>query len=121
MRGMFLAASYVRRIKDLIKLTPPMIEYLEELKKTVRQRHDRLAEHMQSVPVKEILEGKTIWEGSVEIFTLRNAKARRCYAWGRPKAAGGWEITTVLEIPPVTSPCTAVKAAIAAKNKCQVS
>ncbi len=52
---------------------------------------------MQSVPVKEVFEGKIVWEGSVEIFTLRNAKAKRCYAWGQPKAGGGWEITTVLE------------------------
>jgi hypothetical protein len=98
-----------------------VIEYLEALKKTVQQRHDRQAEHMQSVPVKEVFEGKTVWNGSVEIFTLRNAKAKRCYAWGQPKEGGGWEITTVLEIPPVVSPHTAVKAAIAAKNKWQVS
>jgi hypothetical protein len=98
-----------------------VIEYLEELKKTVRQRHDREAEHMQSVAVKEVFEGKTVWDGSVEIFTLRNAKAKRCYAWGRTKEGGGWEITTMLEIPPVVSPHTAVKAALAEKTKWQVS
>ncbi|HXC02368.1 MAG TPA: hypothetical protein VNU49_06925 [Opitutaceae bacterium] len=97
-----------------------MIEYLEELKKTVQQRHDRQAEHMQSVPVKEVFEGKTVWEGSVEIFTLRNAKAKRCYAWGQRKEGGGWEMTTVLEIPPVVSPLTAVRAALAAQAKRQV-
>jgi hypothetical protein len=105
----------------LIKLYPLVIEYLEELKKTVQQRHDRQAEHLQSVPVKEVVGGKTVWEGSVEIFTLRNSKARRCYAWGQPKAGGGLEITTVLEISPVTSPLTAVRAAIAEKDKWQVS
>jgi hypothetical protein len=97
-----------------------VIEYLEELKKTVQQRHDRQAEHMQSVPVKEVFEGKTVWEGSVEIFTLRNAKAKRCYAWGQRKEGGGWEMTTVLEIPPVVSPLTAVRAALAAQAKRQV-
>jgi hypothetical protein len=98
-----------------------MIQYLEELKNMVRRKHDRQAEHMQSVPVKEVFEGKTVWEGAVEIFTLRQAKARRCYAWGQPKKGGGWEITTVLEIPPVISPRTAVKAAMATKNEQQVS
>jgi hypothetical protein len=97
-----------------------VIEYLEELKKTVQQRYDRQAEHMQSVPVKEIVEGKIVWEGAVEIFTLRNAKAKRCYAWGQRKEGGGWEMTTVLEIPPVISPRTAVKAAIAEKARQQV-
>jgi hypothetical protein len=98
-----------------------VIEYLEELKKAVQQRHDRQAEHVQSVPVKEVFEGKTVWAGSVEIFTLRNAKAKRCYAWGQRKEGGGWEITTVLEIPPVISPHTAVKAVLAAKNERRVS
>ena len=46
---------------------------------------------------------------------MGHAKAKHCYAWGYAKDnVKGWEITTVLEIPPVTSPETAVKVAIAA-------
>ena len=66
-----------------------MIEYLEELKKTVQQRYDRQAEHMQSVPVKEIVEGKIVWEGEVvkeepkskALPSKRHNKNRRVTAW----------------------------------------
>lgn len=56
-----------------------------------------------------------IWSGDVEVFGLSgHAKAKRAYAWGYSGENPKWEITTVLEIPPVTSPETAVKIAIAA-------
>jgi len=73
---------------------------------------------MQTVLVKEIVEETLIWDGAVEVFGLRwNAKASRCYAWGQPKAEGGWDVTTVLGIRSVASPRSAVKAAIAANVK----
>ncbi len=94
-----------------------MDDYLEELTKAVRKRHGREAEHMQTVLVKERSEGTDVWDGAVEVFGLRwNPRAKRCYAWGEPKDEGGWDITTVLEIRPVVSPHTAVKAAIATKT-----
>jgi hypothetical protein len=58
-----------------------------------------------------------IWQGEVEIFTLNgHAKAKRAYGW---QAGDGRDaqFTAVLEIPPVDSPNTAVRAAIAAKAK----
>lgn len=69
---------------------------------------------MDSVPVKESFQGKTVWEGIVEVFDLSgHPKANRVYAWihetdnpNRPKH------TTVLRVPPVVSPQTAVRAAI---------
>lgn len=75
--------------------------------------------HVATVPVKELFKGQTAWEGEVEVFDITgHAKAARCYAWGYPKDSGkGWEITTVLELPPVVSPQTAVKVAIAARAK----
>jgi len=73
---------------------------------------------MQTVLVKDIPEENEAWAGAVEVFGLRwNAKANRCYAWGRPKAEGGWDVTTVLGIRSVASPRSAVKAATAAKAK----
>jgi hypothetical protein len=59
--------------------------------------------------------GRVVWEGAVEVFALLgHDEALRCYAWGRQRDEGGWEITTVLAIPPVLSAETAVKAAIIA-------
>jgi hypothetical protein len=93
-----------------------MNDYLTELTKVVRQRHGREAEHIQTVLVNEIVDGDTVWDGMVEVFSLRwNPKAKYCYAWGRPKAEGGCDITTVLGIRSVVSAHSAVRAAIAQK------
>jgi len=79
--------------------------------------------HVQTVPVKEVFRGKTAWDGDVEVFDLiGHPKAQHCYAWGHPEGNGkGFEITTVLELPPVTSPKTAVMAAIAANTKAKTN
>jgi hypothetical protein len=71
--------------------------------------------HIESVPVKETFQGKTIWEGIVEVFDLHgHPKSSRVYAWAHetenpeiPKRH-----VAVLHIHPVTSPALAVKAAI---------
>jgi hypothetical protein len=95
-----------------------MNDYLAELTKVVRQRHGQEAQHMLTVLVNDIAEGNYVWDITVEVFGLRwNPRARRCYAWGQPKAEGGWDIITVLEIRPVVSPQSAVKAALARQMK----
>jgi hypothetical protein len=61
---------------------------------------------------------KTIWKGIVEVFMLANhPKAKRCFAWSHRdgKNDSDERFVAVLEIPPVTSPETAVKVAIAAE------
>jgi hypothetical protein len=71
--------------------------------------------HVETVHVKEVFRGDTLWDGDVEVFTLsgHHDKVKRCYAWGVPEAKGnGWEITVALEKPPVDSPEMAVSAAI---------
>ena len=94
-----------------------MGDYFEELKKAIRATHGVEAAHVMTVPVKEVFQGKTAWEGAVEVFNVTgHPKAKRCYAWGH-RDGKAWEITAVLEIPPVVSPQTAVKAAIAAHAK----
>jgi hypothetical protein len=57
------------------------------------------------------------WEGVVETFDLEgHPKAKRAYAW---RLMDGSELryVAVLEIPPVESPQTAVKVAIAARAR----
>jgi hypothetical protein len=40
---------------------------------------------VQSVPVKEIHNGQTVWEGVVHVFDLAgHSKATRAYAWSSP-------------------------------------
>ncbi|MDP3072726.1 MAG: hypothetical protein Q8N18_20695 [Opitutaceae bacterium] len=91
-----------------------MSDYLSELRKAIKAVHGCDGTHIETVPVKEVFQGKTAWDGAVEVFAVDgHPKAKRCYAWGY-KDREEWAITSVLEIPPVVSPETAVKVAIAA-------
>ena len=72
------------------------------------------AEHVESVRVVEMFRGKLVWQGQVEVFTLDNhPKAKRAYGWAFQDGQDA-RYVAVLEVPPVDSPNTAVRAAIAA-------
>jgi hypothetical protein len=89
-------------------------DYRESLKQAIEATHGATnIVHLKTEPVKEVFQGKTAWEGDVEVFAITHPKASCCYAWGF-KDSDKWHITTVLELPPVVSPETAVKVAIAA-------
>ena len=92
--------------------------YIAELIVAIRAVHGCSAAHVSTTPVKEVFKGQTVWDGEVETFDLSgHPKAKRAYAWGYPNGKGGLEVVAVLEIPPVESPITAVRAAIAATTK----
>jgi len=94
-----------------------MSERIEKLRDAVQVAHRCTAVHIQSVPVVEMFGSLTAWEGVVEVFNITgHSKAKRCYAWYYPDK-GEAQFTTVLEIPPVVSPQTAVRAAIVATDK----
>ena len=64
--------------------------------------------------MKEVFEGQTAWEGTVEVFDLvAHPQAKRAYAWSYRDGDQN-RTSAVLEIPPVDSPQNAVKVAIAA-------
>ena len=91
------------------------MSYIEELLDVIRKLHGVESKHIESVPVKEMFQGKTVWEGAVEVFDLvGHTKAPRAYAWSHdtddPKQPK--RHVTVLHIHPVTSPILAVRAAI---------
>jgi hypothetical protein len=95
-------------------------DYIERLKQVIYQLHKSDSQHVESVPVVEAFRGQTVWEGIVEVFTLTaHPKAKRCFAWSHRAGKDGSDerFVAVLEIPPVTSPQTAVKVAIAAEVK----
>lgn len=94
------------------------MEYIPELRATIRRLHRCEASHTRTEKVKQVADGRVLWEGKVEVFALLgHDDALRCYAWGDLDNAGRWEVTTVLAIPPVVSSETAVLAALAAKIK----
>jgi hypothetical protein len=62
--------------------------------------------YVETVPVKEVFQGQTIWEGEVEVFDLpESPEADRIYAWAhdtdrddKPRRT-----VTVLHVPPIVS------------------
>ena len=91
------------------------------LQAAIEQRHNCAAIHRDSVHVHEIMEGKTIWEGHVEVFDLAgHPEAEKCYAWshhekrmsGSVLNSDNLRLITVLGKRPVDSPKMAVRAAI---------
>jgi hypothetical protein len=92
-----------------------MSERVGYLREAVEALHKCKARHEQSVPVVEMFGKETVWEGVVECFQITgHPKAKRCYAWSYPDGKET-RYLTVSEIPPVESPQTAVRAAIASK------
>lgn len=89
--------------------------YLEELRTVIRRVHGVEATHVESIPVKEVFKGETVWEGIVEVFELvGHPTAHRVYAWSHdtddpinPKRH-----VTVLHLHPIKSAEDAVRAAI---------
>lgn len=89
--------------------------YIAELREAIRRLHGVEAKHVESVPVKETFQGRTVWDGVVEVFELiGHPKAPKVYAWAHdtdnPKQPR--RHVTVLHIHPITSPLLAVRASI---------
>ena len=79
--------------------------------------HHCKAQHVRSELVTELFRGEVAWDGVVDTFDIEgHPKAKRCYAWSFVQD-GEPQYTTVLEIPPVDSPESAVKIAIASKAR----
>lgn len=81
--------------------------------------HGGIVRLVQSVPVRETFEGKTVWEGVVHVFDLADhPTATRAYAWSSPiEGSTKRRFFAVLHLPPVDSPQAAVRAAIIAEQK----
>ena len=88
---------------------------IAELAAIIHELHGAKASYRESVPVKEVFQGQTVWDGVVEVFDLHgHPKTHRAYAWSHdtddPKHPR--RHVTVLHIPPAVSPETAVRVAI---------
>ena len=89
------------------------MSHIEELQGVIRHLHGVESRHVESVPVKEAFQGRTVWEGIVEVFELHgHPKAPRAYAWSHDADGPKKRHVTVLHVAPVTSAVEAVRAAI---------
>jgi len=88
---------------------------IDQLREAVETMHHCKAVHEQSFPIVEMFGQQKVWEGVIESFAITgHPNAKRCYAWGYPDG-GEMRYVAVLEIPPVDSPHTALRAAIITK------
>jgi hypothetical protein len=89
------------------------VSHIDDLRDVIHKLHGAKATHVESVPVKEVFQGQTIWDGIVEVFDLHDhPQTHRAYAWSHDTDEDGKRHVTVLHIPPAVSPETAVRAAI---------
>lgn len=98
-------------------MTSPDI-YITRLRNAIRQLHHCESRYVESVTVSGtylFFQKGTVAQSEVAVFDLSgNPQAKRAYAWSC-RSGGDARCIVVLEIPPVTSPRTAVEAAIAAQ------
>ena len=90
-------------------------DYLAQVQVAVSQLHNCGATWRETVPVHAVFQGKTVWQGDVEVFDLRgHPKAKRAYAWSHLDGANDerTRFVAVLKIPPVESAETAVRVQI---------
>jgi hypothetical protein len=90
-------------------------DYITQLQDAIRGLHGCESSYVETVSVTETFDGKTVWDGDVEVFNIRgHPEAKRAYAWSHATGKNDKDkrYVAVLELPPVDSPQTAVRAAI---------
>lgn len=91
---------------------------IKNLKEAIRSLHGCDSTWVESVPVKEMFQGKIVWEGNVHVFDLRGCPtATRCYAWSHETTGEKRKFVTVLHQGKVNSPLAAVRAAIVQESR----
>ena len=85
--------------------------HIEELRDAIHKLHGGKATHAESVSVKEVWQGQTVWDGIVEVFHLEgHAKTDRVYAWTHdPGPDKPPQHVAVLHIHPALTPAAAVR------------
>ncbi len=92
-----------------------MSDFDHNIQRAVEKAAGCPSQHVESVIVVEGWRANVVWEGAVEVFQLHgHPKAKRAFGW---RDVDSGKFTTVLELPPVDSPNTAVRAAIVAKSR----
>ena len=91
-----------------------MSEYLNNLAAAVSNMHGCPCSHSDDAIVREMIDGKIVWNGKVEIFDLVNhPKATKAFAWAFKDEKGEIQYMAVLNVPPIENPRDAIQAAIA--------
>lgn len=88
---------------------------VDELKNEIEARHGGRATFVRSVPVHHSSQGKTLWNGAVQVFDLAGTVegAKRAYAWSQGSSDGKRRLFVVIDSGTVTGPREAVRTFIA--------
>ena len=91
-----------------------MNRQVRQLKEAIELNYYCRAEHVASAGVIEMCGDENVWQGTVEVFDVTcYLPVKRCYAWSDEIGPN----ITVLELPPVRSAGTAVRAVmVSARN-----
>jgi len=92
----------------------------DQLQHAVESQHGGKAVLVSVEPVKEVWQGKTVWEGTVHVFDLEgHPRATRAYAWSHLVGDTGERrrFYAVLHLGGIRSPLDAVRAAIVAERR----
>jgi hypothetical protein len=91
---------------------------LEKMARAIRDLHGLQSTHVRSEPIRETFAGKTVWEGVVEVFSVRgHPRAGLVYAWSHDTDEGARRYVAVLGVPPVNTAVDAVRAGVMAEIK----
>ena len=96
-------------------------DHIQNIQRAVERAAGCPVRYVESVLVVECFREHTVFEGVVEVFDLEgHPEAKRAYGWLKWEGENA-QYTTEMEIPPVDSPNTAVRAALAAEARNAVS
>ncbi len=91
-------------------------DFYKALQAGIRKMHRCRSRHVATFAVRKVAGEKTVWEGYVEEFQLLGCDpTQTCYAW-HYQEWGRTRSFSVLKLPPVFSPQSAVQLALAARD-----
>jgi hypothetical protein len=103
----------------MIHLSEGRMDSVPDLKLAVEVAHGFIAIHLYSVPVRLPLTHDQIWRGVVEVFMILGHPATKTvYAWTEPREdlESAPKHITMLHLPPVDSPQSAVRQSLLTLN-----
>jgi hypothetical protein len=108
------------QLRSWLKPVANKQHYLDALQRVIEHLHKCAAYWIRSEHVHETFQGKTVWDGDVEVYGLAgHQKATRAYGWAHLDGDKDQETryVAVIEVPPVQDAKTAVQASIMADLK----
>lgn len=87
----------------------------ERLQQAIRDLHGCKSAYLRSEQVRQTFSDETVWEGTVDVFSLHgHVRAWLAYAWAHETPGGETRYFAVLKLPPIYGAVDAVRASMMA-------